>query len=109
MRIEADEPGCIESGDQVYLRTSAQFHLRAADGGGDLVDARGQRPELWERFTVERIAGPGPVLAHDDVALRSATGHYLSVRYREDPVRQLWATAEQVGPWEHFVSHVVEN
>ena len=108
-RIEADEPGCIESGDQVYLRTGSQFYLRAAGGGGDLVDARGQRPERWERFTIERIAGPGLVLAQDDVALRSVEGHYLSVRYREDPVRQLWATAEQVGPWEHFVSHVVEN
>ena len=108
-RIGTDEPGCIESGDQVYLRTSSQFYLRAPDGGGDLVDARAQRPGLWERFTVERIAGPGLVLAQDDVALRSEQGHYLSVRYRESPVRQLWATAEQVGPWEHFVSHVVED
>ena len=108
-RIETDEPGCIESGDQVYLRTSSQFLLRAADGGGDLVDARSQRPGLWERFTVERIAGSGLVLAQDDVALRSVDGHYLSVRYREDPVRQLWATADQVGPWEHFVAHVVED
>lgn len=108
-RIETDEPGCIESGDRIYLRTSSQFLLRAADGGGDLVDARSQRPGLWERFTVERIAGPGLVLAQDDVALRSVDGHYLSVRYREGPVRQLWATADQVGPWEHFVSHVVED
>lgn len=105
--VERDSPECIESGDTIFLRTSSQYYLRAADGGGGVVDATSRRPEEWESFRVERLESDGLIRSIDDVALRAFDGSYLRVRYREEPVRQLWADGPQVGPWEHFTLHVV--
>ena len=102
--VEADFPGCVEHGSLISLRASDGSYLRAVDGGGGLVDSRGVRPGTWERFLVERVEERdglvGPV---DDVALRSADGRYLRVRYRDERGRPLRAEGSAVGPWERFV------
>ena len=101
--VDADFPGCVEHGSVISLRATDGSYLRAVDGGGGLVDSRGVRPGTWERFLVERVEEPdglvGPV---DDIALRSADGRYLRVRYRERS-RPLRAEGSTVGPWERFV------
>ena len=102
--VDADFPGCVEHGSVISLRATDGSYLRAVDGGGGFVNARGVRPGTWERFLVERVEEPdglvGPV---DDVALRSADGRYLRVRYRDEPQRPLRAEGSTVGPWERFV------
>ena len=105
--VDADSPGCVEHGSAIALRAGDGRYLRAVDGGGGPVDARGVRPGEWERFRVERIEQQqdglrliGPV---DDIALRSADGSYLRVRYRDERARPLRAEGSVLGPWEHFV------
>ena len=102
--IDADFPGCVEHGSTISLRAIDGSYLRAVDGGSGLVDSRGVRPGTWERFLVERVEEQeglvGPV---DDIALQSADGRYLRVRYRDEPGRPLRAEGSAVGPWERFV------
>ena len=102
--VDADFPGCVEHGSIISLRAIDGSYLRAVGGGGGLVDARGVRPGTRERFLVERVEEQdglvGPV---DDIALRSADGRYLRVRYRDEPGRPLRAEGSAVGPWERFV------
>ena len=102
--VDVDFPGCVEHGSVISLRANDGSYLRAVDGGGGLVDSRGVRPGVWERFRVERVEEQdgliGPV---DDVALRSTDGTYLRVRYRDESGRPLRAESSAVGPWERFV------
>ena len=102
--VDEDFPGCVEHGSVISLRANDGSYLRAVDGGGGLVNSRGVRPGVWERFRVERIEKQdgliGPV---DDVALRSADGRYLRVRYRDESGRPVRAEGSTVGPWERFV------
>ena len=59
---------------------------------------------MWERFLVERVEEQdGPVGPVDDVALRSADGRYLRVRYHDERGRPLRAEGSAIGPWERFV------
>ena len=102
--LEADFPGCVEHGSRISLRATDGSYLRAVDGGGGLVDSRGVRPGTGERFLVERVEErDGLVGPIDDIALRSADGRYLRVRYRDEPGRPLRAEGSAVGPWERFV------
>ena len=102
--VDADFPGCVEHGSVISLRANDGSYLRAVDGGGGPVDSRGVRPGEWERFRLERVEEQdgliGPV---DDIALRSADGSYLRVRYRDERGRPLRAEGSTVGPWERFV------
>lgn len=71
--------GSFNDGDSVRLAAASGSYLSAADGGGGALTFSAASAGDDETFLLVRIAGPGPIVAGDHVALKTkVTGNYVS-------------------------------
>jgi hypothetical protein len=70
--------GQLVSGDEVYLQVYGGQYISANNGGGSDVFAIHFTPVTWERFTIEKTSGTGPIVSGNTVAFRTENGYYLS-------------------------------
>jgi hypothetical protein len=71
--------GQLESGDAVTFQGHDGLYLMVEAGPQGRVFARSSSAGQAEQFTIHKIAGTGPILPGDSVALQSArTGRYLA-------------------------------
>jgi hypothetical protein len=90
--------GTLAHGDPVTLRAHDGAHYLRASGGA--IDARATAAGAGETFTLERVAGAGPVRENDQIGLRAADGRYVVAELGGGgPVN---ANRSGVGPWETF-------
>lgn len=97
-RIEDLNGGALESGDVVHI-VSYHDRLWSAQPNGALHANRTNR-DGWEKFTLERIGGGGPIRTGDRVAIRSAHGRYVVAEAGGG--RHVAVNRPQVGEWERF-------
>jgi chitinase len=92
----------LNDGDLVYLAASTGQFWSAHNGGGSTLSATGAAQRGWEAFHIARLAGPGPIQAGDQIALRtSLQGDYVSAVNGGGGAVNAEATAAQ--DWETFI------
>jgi len=89
--------GGLQHGDLVYLTVGRTMHRVTVMWDGR-VHAKWTHKGSWERFLLERDAGPGEVRSGDIVLLKGWKGKRLTVMGRHLHAR--WAHA---GSWQRFV------
>ncbi|MBD1373121.1 endonuclease/exonuclease/phosphatase family protein [Hazenella sp. IB182357] len=100
-RTPSDSDTCIKNGDQVSIRTSGGYYLRAKSSGG--LDARALQIGNWERFHLVNHSDASGCLANgDQVSLKSTHGKYV-VAESDGRAR---ANRDQIGAWEKFVVEI---
>jgi hypothetical protein len=95
--IVAASGQALQSGALVQISTRNGQYLSAKP----IVTADVVVPGATERYTLSRVAGPGPISDGDQIALQTSTGSYLSAVNGGES--SLVSTASSIGDWERFV------
>jgi len=94
--------GSLFSGDPIYIQTNRNYYISAVNGGGAGVNAIPAWTMGYETWTIERVAGFGPISPGDEIAFRAYDGsHYMSAL--NGGGSSVNASATAVGPWETFI------
>ncbi len=91
--------GTLQAGDTITLQVANGLYLSAANGGGGALLADELDPAANEQFTlVKTNGGTGPLVVGDTVALRTASGSYLTL----GAASKLDATGSSIGANQTF-------
>lgn len=72
--------GTLSHNDSISLQSYNGLLISAASGGGGTVSVEKRDEGSYERFTIVKTNGTtGTIISGDPIALRTSTGHYLTV------------------------------
>lgn len=100
IRADGANSDVIRSGDSIHLQTHHGRYVMAQAGGGGPVTGEATLPNIWETFTIEKLAGGDEIVHGDRVTLRANNGrNYLMARdgggadvTAESSHRSVWET-----------------